>query len=382
VWTLVRGAKDVVAFLEDHGMKFREDEISAGIGGLWPRGIIPVDPRGTGYIKVLKQAADNLGVEILLETKMTEIIRETPLSGKILGVKAVDKEGKDITFKAKSVIIATGGFAGDADFRLKYDHRWTKDFHNRNYPGQTADALVIAADIGADRIGMDHIQLQVTAFDLKTQQPTTNLASAVEDQIYVNQRGERIVKSDARRDKIRDAIYEQPNHTAFRLCDERGRQRAKGIYPHRNISDREIDASLKSGKLFRGRTIRKVAEKAGVDPDGLENTVAKYNKYVDQGFDEKFGQKPIFLRFKLEKPPYYLWRISTAMHHTMGGLRINKKTQVLDRWGKVISGLYAAGEVTGGIHGSNRVGGNALLDIHVFGMIAGRNAAKEAQGLR
>ena len=152
VWTLVRGAKDAAAFLEKHGMKFREDEVSAGIGGLWSRGIIPIDSRGTGYIKVWKQAAEKLGVEILLETKMTEIIRENTLSGRILGVKAIDEEGKEIVFKAKSVIIATGGFVGDADFKIKYDHRWTEDFHDRNYPGQTAEGLVIAADIGAESV--------------------------------------------------------------------------------------------------------------------------------------------------------------------------------------------------------------------------------------
>jgi succinate dehydrogenase/fumarate reductase flavoprotein subunit len=134
----------------------------------------------------------------------------------------------------------------------------------------------------------------------------------------------------------------------FQLCDEGGRQRAKDTYPYRFVGDREIEASVENGTLFRGGSVQEVAERAGIDSEGLVETVAR------------------------------VWRVAPRAHHTMGGVRIDREARVLDRWGEVIPGLYAVGEVTGGIHGANRVGGNALLEIHVFGIIAGENAAKEA----
>jgi flavocytochrome c len=377
---LVRGAKDVVNSLESHGMEFREDHVSPGVGGLWPRGIIPVLPAGTGYINAWKDAASSLGVNILLRTRLTEIIREGVLSGKVLGARTIDGHGRELAIKAKSLIIAAGGFAGDVEFRTKYDHRWRKEFPDDNYPSVSAEAFVIASDIGADLIGMDYIQLLPTPYDLKAGMPTTGITSVMEDQMYLNSKGQRIVKADAKRDKIRDAIYSQQDHMAFQLCDERGRYRAKEVYPYRFVSDLVVETSVKSGKLFRATSIREVAEKAGIDPDGLEKTVANFNEYVDQKLDRELGQKPIFLKFRIEKPPFYVWPISLTAHYTLGGLRINTEAQVLDRRGKVIRGLYAAGEVTGGIHGTNRVGGNSLLEIHVFGIIAGRNAAREALG--
>ena len=113
----------------------------------------------------------------------------------------------------------------------------------------------------------------------------------------------------------------------------------------------------------------------GVPADALKKTIDEYNKAVDTKVDP-FGRNPNMLVNKIEKAPFYSGRIVMARHHTMGGVCINAKTQVLDRHGKVIPGLYAAGEITGGIHGTNRVGGNAIADVFTFGRIAGAEVMK------
>ena len=339
-----------------------------------------VEPKGTGYINTWKNASDALGVKILVNTKMVEIIREKPLSGKVLGIRAMGEDGEELTFRSKCVIVATGGFAGDVNFRIKHDHRWTEEFPSSNYPNATAEGLTIVADVGGDLTGMDYIQLVPASYDLIMKKPTTRITQVTADQIYINERGERIVNSDAGRDQLRDAIYAQKDHMAFQLCDEGGRQRFKATYPHRFISDEKINACINNMTLYSGDSIQELAENSGIDPEELENTIKKYNDIVDHKHDDEFGTKPIFLKYKFEKPPFYAWRVSLMVHHTMGGVRINKKAQVMDRWGKVIPKLYAVGEVTGGIHGANRLGGNALLDIHVFGIIAGENAAKKVLG--
>jgi flavocytochrome c len=378
VWVLTSGAKDALDYLESHGMKFRGDDVSAGIGGIWPRGIMGVEPRGKGYVNAWKRAAESLGVEILLNTRMTAIVREGLLSGRVLGVRAVNDSGRELAFKAECVIVATGGFAGDVGFRVKHDHRWTGEFPSSNYPGVTGEGLMMVADVGGDLVGMDYIQLLPHPYDLAMQRATTRVTQVIADQIYVNRAGERVVNSDARRDQLRDALYAQEGHMGFQLCDEGGRQRAKDTYPYRFVGDREIEASVENGTLFRGGSVQEVAERAGIDSEGLVETVARYNEYVDLGRDDEWGKNPAFLTNRFEEPPFYVWRVAPRAHHTMGGVRIDREARVLDRWGEVIPGLYAVGEVTGGIHGANRVGGNALLEIHVFGIIAGENAAKEA----
>ncbi|MEM2328952.1 MAG: FAD-binding protein, partial [Nitrososphaerota archaeon] len=121
---------------------------------------------------------------------------------------------------------------------------------------------------------------------------------------------------------------------------------------------------------------------AGINPDNLVETVNNWNRYVDEGYDPEFKRRDLPMKkgdpmLKIDTPPFYAIKGRPSLHHTMGGLHINTKAQVLDVEGKVIPGLYAAGEITGGIHGTNRIGGNALLDIIAFGRIAGRNAARE-----
>lgn len=135
------------------------------------------------------------------------------------------------------------------------------------------------------------------------------------------------------------------------------------------------EAALKNGVLFRCNTIEEAAAKVKIPAAELKKTVEEFNAEVDSKKDP-FGRTPKMLVRKIVKAPFYIGPFGMCRHHTMGGARIDTKARVLDREGKVIPGLYAAGEVTGGIHGTNRVGGNAIADIFTFGRIAGESAAK------
>lgn len=135
--------------------------------------------------------------------------------------------------------------------------------------------------------------------------------------------------------------------------------------------------ALENGTLFKADTIKELAKLIKVPPEVIVATIKEYNAMVDSKKDP-LGRTPIMLSHKIVKAPFYAGPIGMCRHHTMGGgAKINTKAQVLDRDGNVIPGLYAAGEVTGGIHGSNRIGGNAIADIFTFGRIAGEGAASE-----
>ena len=222
-------------------------------------------------------------------------------------------------------------------------------------------------DIGAETRGMDYIQcIPEKPLDVKH---NPALSTQVNRFVFVNHEGKRFVAEDARRDVLRDAVLAQTKMEAFPVIDDVGFELQK------NSKGPENEAARKAGTLFIGNTIEELAGKMGVPADALKKTIDEYNKAVDTKVDP-FGRNPNMLVNKIEKAPFYSGRIVMARHHTMGGVCINVKTQVLDRHGKVIPGLYAAGEITGGIHGTNRVGGNAIADVFTFGRIAGAEVMK------
>ena len=181
--------------------------------------------------------------------------------------------------------------------------------------------------------------------------------------------GKRFVEESGRRDVISNATIDQTDQVMFSIFDSEG-----GFYAGvKTLSDLD---NLKAKKyIYEANTLEDLAKQAGINPEGLKETVARYNSLVEAGKDTDFEKDE--LELKIEKAPFYCVPLSPTLHHTMGGLKINTEAQVIGEDGKVIQGLYAAGEVTGGIHGSNRVGGNALTDGVVFGRIAGKNAANE-----
>jgi urocanate reductase len=368
VKVLTANALEAIKWLEGHGMKFQENIIQI-YGSLHPRTHMPVDPLGTGYIRTLKAAADKLGVKILTEIKVNQIIRETPASGRVLGVRATDKRDKPLYLEAKkAVVIASGGFGANKELRALHDPRM-KELTTTNHPGATGEMILYAMDVGAYPVGMDFIQCNPGPPPGRKQRVVLHLD--VSGFIMVDKRGKRFVAEDERRDTIRDAVLNLPEKYGFTVIDD------AVFKTYDKMQQNAAIKGIETGDAWKADTIEELAKKMGVPSDTFVATVNQYNGYVDTKKDVEFAKKPHNLTKKIANGPFWACYAGMSVHHTMGGLEINTKTQVIDRYGKVIPGLYAAGEVTGGIHGSNRVGGNAIADIIVFGRIAGANAAVE-----
>lgn len=362
---LTEKAPESVQWLKDHGVKF-QDHIYQIYGGLYKRARNPLGPRGGAYIKALLEVCKKEDIPIMFNTRVVEIIREGNLSGRVLGVK-VEQKGKTMYIRAtNAVVAAAGGFAASDRLTGISDPRMEK-LGTTNHPGATGDVLTDLVDIGAGTRGLDYIQCIPGGVPGEKYPP--NLFTHVDRFLFINLNGQRFIKEDARRDVLRDAMLDQPKAIAWTLVD------ADGFELQKNSKGPENEAALKAGTLYYADTIEDLAKKTGLPAKELKETVDTYNKAVDTKKDP-FGRAETVLVNKIIKAPFYAGRVTMKRHHTMGGVIINKDAQVIDRHGNVIPGLYAAGEVTGGIHGTNRVGGNAMADIFTYGRIAGVNAAK------
>ena len=335
-------------------------------GGLYPRCRNPQGENGHAFVQAMLKRLKELGTEVQTGHKVTAFVREEPNAGRVIGVE-VETGGKKEYWEAKKGVVATaGGYAGNAALCAEFDPRLVK-LNTTNGAGSTGEVMLAMQDIGAMTIGLDYIQcIPGIAPGYKA---VANLIQVIEYSIFVNKEGKRFVAEDSRRDVIRDATLAQTDQIVYPLTDSVG-------FAHDNKFQGEANKrAMKEGVLFEAQTIKELAGKIGVPADQLEKTIAEYNAEIDSKKDP-FGRNPKMLVHKIEKAPFYAGPIGMARHHTMGGVRIDKEARVLDRYGKVIPGLYAAGEVTGGIHGTNRVGGNALGDAFTYGRIAGTSAAK------
>ena len=243
------------------------------------------------------------------------------------------------------------------------------DIKSTNRPGAMGDGAWMAEKIGAKLIDMEQIQL-LPMGEPETGSLSGNIEQGVEDRIFVNKDGNRFVDEGARRDIMTKALFEQEDSLMWVIVD-------KHSYPTgdtKNNFDETIDFLVEEGTAFKAETLEKLAAQISVNPNNLVDAVETFNKAVDKEIDDPFGRT--LFDNKIDTPPFYAGARMPTVHHTMGGIEINTKAQVLNTEGKAIKGLYAAGEVTGGIHGSNRLGGNAVPDTVVFGKIAGESAAK------
>jgi len=352
------------------GMKFLPEPFTV-TGGLWPRAHKPVDPVGTGFFKTYNAYIEaNKGIEVRLNAKAEKLIVE---NGKVVGVIATGKTGNKITVKAnKGVVIASGGFGQNVAMRQEFNKQWPtldETIKSTNHPGATGDGIMMGREVNAAIVQMENIQL-LPLGDPETGSLSGNIETDVEKRIYVNIEGNRFVDEGARRDTMTLALFNQPQKKLWIVVDAHS-------YPEgtvKNNFNETIDGLVADGRAFKGETVEELAEKIGVPPANLAATVAEFNKHVASKTPDAFGRT--LYSVPLDKGPYYAGARVPTVHHTMGGIKIDAETQVIDVNGNVIPGLYAAGEVTGGIHGSNRLGGNALTDITVFGRIAGANAAQ------
>ncbi|WP_312699186.1 flavocytochrome c [Sedimentibacter sp.] len=362
------GAAESVKLLEELGTVWKDD-LTAAIGATWNRSHMPTGdvwgPKGASF--VLPQAAkvEEMGGEVKLNHKVEHIISE---EGKVVGVKGVTSDGDTFEARAKKgVIIATGGFGANVEMRQKYNEFWPnldESVKTTNVSSATGDGITMALEADANLVGMEWIQMLTNA-------DKQDFSAAINNIVYVNAEGKRYVKEDGRRDEIASATLDQTGSYCYWITDtQEADERLGGVTYAGFVINDLIDGKL----MYKADTIEELAEQLNIDPATLQATLDKYNAAVDKGVDEEFGRK-VFGN-KIEKGPYYANYVTPKVHHTMGGIEINEKAQVINSSGQVIEGLYAAGEVAGGIHGANRLGGNAISDIVTFGRIAGTEVMK------
>lgn len=363
---MTENSEAALNWLEEMGVEFKPTVYQV-YGALYPRSHDAVHSLGSDYIKVLKEQCDKLGIKIITQAKVTKLIREEPLSGAVLGVEFEQKGAKKLWKAKNAVVVCAGGFGANPEMRSKYDPRMI-NLTTTNHVGATGDLIPLMEDIGADVVGMDHIQCNPGCPPGRRQRIVLHMH--VEHLIMVDKKAQRFVAEDSRRDVIREAILSLPDQTGFSIIDADG---FAALNPGHVAG---LKKGLDTGDSWTADTIEDLAKKMGVDPAALRKTVDDFNKGVDAKKDA-FGKAERNLT-KIDKAPFWAGYAGMSVHHTMGGVRINLDNQVLDRYGKVIPHLHAVGEVTGGIHGSNRLGGNAICDIFTFGRLTGIYLAKNA----
>ncbi|OPY83953.1 MAG: Fumarate reductase flavoprotein subunit precursor [Syntrophorhabdus sp. PtaU1.Bin153] len=368
VRTVANGAPDALNWLVDLGVVFPPALIIQAGGHSRARTHQTQNISGSDIISVLYRVTQEKRIPVLLGHHVEGIVREQPLAGKVLGVK-VRTKGKTSYFKIrKGVVLASGGYSRDVKMRTKEVPYLVGEWLSTNQPGATGEAIRQAQDIAAATTQMDRIQLYPFAdpdtgiLDKPALIPFTSPAFA----IYVWKNGKRFINELAPREAIASheafVLKEKPTWTIF----------DNASWP--NFTKNEVLTNgIARKRIFKADTLEALARAAGIDPAGLVETVKKYNSFVDAGVDKDFG-KPRF-RAKIQTPPFYAVPQWPAIHHTMGGLQMNTKAQILDREGEVIPGLYGAGEVSGGVHGGDRLGSCAITDCIVMGRIAGKSAA-------
>lgn len=365
---LTDNAKDAAEWLRDEvNVKFIDDKLFQFGGHSVKRALIPEGHTGAEMISKLKIKADEKEIPVKTETEVKELIVE---NGKVTGVKAKNLAGQDLTFKAtKGVIVATGGFGSNVEMRKKYNPEIDEKYMSTDTPGTTGDGIVMAEKAGANIMNMEYIQTYPIC------NPETGVISLVADSrfdggILVNQEGKRFVEELERRDVISNAILNQTGKYTYLLWNEKIGEISNTIDVHKS----EYEMLIKQELLYKADTLEDAAKFFNIPVDELKKTAERVNGFAKNGKDEDFKHRGKLV--SLKEGPYYIQKAIPSVHHTMGGLVIDTETRVLDKDGKIIPGLYAAGEVTGVVHGTNRLGGNAITDITVFGRISGVNAAQ------
>ncbi|MDL2059666.1 flavocytochrome c [Mesosutterella sp. AGMB02718] len=369
---LTSHSMDAVNWLESLGVKFR-DHIGSATGSLWQRSHYTTTPSGNSYIRVFEKViADSNGrIQVLLDTPAKALIQDK--TGRVTGVVG-NNFGSKITVKAKKgVILATGGFGANVKLRQQVNTGVWKHVKLDNSIGCTniqkaaqGDGLVLGRKAGAQVIGLSDIQIHPCGT------PGTglmeNIRTSGRNRIFVNTDGDRFVNEGAPRDVLANAIFRQKGGTYWVVVN-------KLRYPSRDFVDRN-GASIKNmvalGSVIEANSLDELAAKTKMNPAKLKASIADYNNIVAGKEKDKLGFVANNKDDKqMTEGPWYACKKVPTVHHTMGGLKITPKSEVVSTKGKVIPGLYAVGEVTGGIHGSNRLGGNAIADVMTFGHAVG-----------
>ena len=375
VMTLVSNAYDGIQWTKELGMEWLgEDAVFTVSGGLWPRAWKPAGKASAGFFETYGKYIDNTDkIDLMLNTKAEEILVNG--TGEVCGIVCTGETGNTITINAKSVVVATGGFSKNVELRMAYDAIWgmlDEKVLSTNHPGATGDGVKMLQKLQADFIQMGNIQL-LPLGDPVTGSLSGNIEHGVDSRIFVNKSGLRYGDEGGRRDDMTRDLFAQQDAYMWIVMDS-------DTYPtgdELNNFGESANQLVEAGRAVKADTLDELAVLMNVDAANLKATIAEYNEYCIGGAKE--GQADQFGRTLFGAPidngPFYAGARVPTVHHTMGGVRIDTLCRVYNESGEIIENLYAAGEVTGGIHGTNRLGGNALTDTIVFGRIAGESAA-------
>ena len=313
-------------------------------------------PVGAYLVKTLTAAVDaDAKVDLRMNTAATELV---VTDGKVTGVKVTSEHG-DYTINAKAVILASGGFGADLERVAAYQPS-LEGFVTTNSTGITGDGIDMAVAIGAATVDMEQIQIHPSVYTATSALITEGIRG--DGAILVNQGGKRFVNELETRDVVSAAELAQEGGYAWTVVDQKMMD-ASSTY----------NGYYTKGFAVKGETVEELAAAMGTDVAVLTETLNTWNAAVAAQKDEEFGR--MSFANPLDTAPYYAVMVAPGIHHTMGGVKINTAAEVLTEAGEAIPGLYAAGEITGGVHGANRLGGNAVCDIIVYGRIAAQSAA-------
>ena len=364
VETLCANSADAIDWLDEHGITLHN--VSSFGGASVKRIHRPVNAEGktvsvgSYMIPLLQENCEKAGVKMMLDTTATEIL--TDANGAAVGVKATGASGETVTVNAKAVVLATGGFGANLDMVVKYKPE-LKGFMTTNAPGIQGQGIEMAQAIGAATVDMDQIQIHPTVEANTAALITEGLRG--DGAILINEEGQRFIDEVGTRDVVSAAEIAQTGSYSWLVVDQ-AMADASSV----------IQGYIKKGYTVTGSTYEELGKAMGVDAAAFAETMEKWNGYVEAKNDPDFGRTSF--ANPLNTAPYYAVKVTAGVHHTMGGLKINANTEVLNEKGEVIPGLFAAGEVAGGVHGANRLGGNAVADFTVFGRIAGAAASDYA----
>ena len=312
---------------------------------------------GAYIVPILEKNLQDAGVEIILNTTVDTIL--TDANGAACGVSGVANDGSKLTVNADAVILTTGGFGANLDMVVSYKPELA-GFMTTNAAGIQGQGIKMAEALGAATVDMDQIQIHPTVEANTAALITEGLRG--DGAILVNAEGKRFFDEVSTRDKVSAAEIAQPGSYSYLIVDQ-------AMADASNV----IQGYIKKGFTTQGETYEELAKALGMDEVAFAETMNTWNGYVEAKNDPEFGRTSF--ANPLNTAPYYAIKVTAGVHHTMGGLKINPAAEVLTEDGSAIAGLFAAGEVTGGVHGANRLGGNAVADFVVFGRIAAQSAA-------
>jgi len=367
--------RDALMWTIDMGVEYKPRLNHLG-GHSVPRTYNTTNSSGSGIVRVMLDKVKSLGIPLKTRTKVTTLFQDD--SGRIQGVEVREryKHGDETSGKVKAirarkgVILATGGFSKDEPFRKAQDPRLAAEFNvdSTNQPGATSEAMREAMRIGGNPVHLSWIQLGPWAsadeqgfgvgsmFSILAAFPFGFMVDADTGKRFVNELADRKTRADIMLTRKRPPVV---------ITDQNGVEFAS-----------TLPQCLERGVVKKYDSIEEVAAANDIPVSALTETLGKYNGYVAKGEDVEFGKRFREGHGQL-KAPFYAIRLWPKVHHTMGGLQIDTEARVIsnDTW-KPIDGLYAAGEVCGGVHGASRLGSCAIAECLVFGRIAGKVAAK------